>query len=187
MIEPDRLADRLQDCAVKLRCEGGLAGERFSAWTKAAMPRLFESDDDAQEAAEVAGRTERDEADRRGDALAAAYWSEWQALLRRLESDTARAVRLMGVANPPQPSRLSQRELQPAQVAAEGLCVSCWKAKIRDEDVASGQYRDRCRFCGDWRGAHGEDPPAWLLKKRQIHGKRSLTTADVARALGTVA
>ena len=95
MIEPDRLADRLQDCAVKLRCEGGLAGERFSAWTKAAMPRLFESDDDAQEAAEVAGRTERDEADRRGDALAAAYWSEWQALLRRLESDTARAVRLM--------------------------------------------------------------------------------------------
>jgi hypothetical protein len=184
VIEPEVLADRLQELAARLRSEGGLTGERFAAWQKAVMPRLFESDDDAQEAAVRESRSERDDENRRGDAQAARYLSEWTAVLDRVGSDTARMDALMTVANPPQPRRLAQRDMQPAQLAAEGLCVSCWKAEIRDEDTDSVRYRDRCRFCGDWRGEHGEDPPGWLLRKRQIHGKRSVTTADVAKALG---
>lgn len=184
MIETDRLADRLQGLACRLRQEGGLTGERFAAWQKAVMPRLFESDDDAQEAAVRESRSERDDEDRRGDAQAGRYLSEWVALLDRIGSDAARADALLTVGNPPQPRRLAQRDMQPAQIAAEGLCVSCWKAGIKDEDTVPGRYRDRCRFCGDWRGEHGEDPPGWLLRKRQVHGKRSVTTADVAKALG---
>lgn len=184
MIDPAELADRRQDVLNRMRSEGGLTTERFDAWQKATMPRLFETDDDALEAAARAGRTERDEEDHRLDRRAAAYLKEWATVLARIDADMGRADQLMSIANPPQPRRLSQMEMQPAQVAAEGLCVSHWKAGIRDEDSDAGRYRDRCRFCGDWRGEHGEDPPGWLLRKRLVHGKRSVTTADVAKALG---
>jgi hypothetical protein len=90
VIEPEVLADRLQELAARLRSEGGLTGERFAAWQKAVMPRLFESDDDAQEAAVRESRSERDDENRRGDAQAARYLSEWTAVLDRVGSDTAR-------------------------------------------------------------------------------------------------
>lgn len=186
MIEPEVLADRLQELAVLLRSQGGVTWERVDAWTKACMPRLFEADDDDQEAAERAGRSERSEEDRREDAAAGRYKDELGRLTKRLEADVARLGQIVGVCNPVGPKRLSRGDRQAAQVAAEGDCVLCWRAGCSKEIEVDREghrlYRDRCKWHADWRRNHGDDPPNWLVVKHHDRGR--VSTADVERALG---
>lgn len=200
MIESDLLADRLQGLAARLRSkEGGLTFERFEAWETASMPRLWEPGSDDDEEAEQdeirvrEGRTDLEIEDRRGDAQAAAYFAEWKALVKRLAADVARADRLMEIANPPDRRRLKHGEKQAAQIAAEGMCVSCWRGgekqeiELRPESdpevPAKPYYKDLCRWCGTFKATHGQLPPASLVAKHHRVGEH-VTTADVAKALG---
>lgn len=149
------------------------------------MPRPVEPLSDEQDAEQRAGASERDEADRRDAAAAARYKTELTTLTRRIEADLTRLGRIIGICNPPTPKNLQARDMQVAQVEADGWCGSCWRDDQHLEPVAEGRYRGRCRPCGDWRGENGADPPVPLLKLR--HSGRRITTAAVAKALGASA
>lgn len=193
MIEPDRLADRLQDCAVLVRMQGPVTWERCEDWTSARMPRPVEALDDDQEAREREGRSDVDEDDRREDAAAARYHAELAALTKRLDADLARLTRIVSICNPARPKHLSNRDLLVAQVAADGWCVSCWRddqnltpitlMPKRPCDVKPAPYyRDLCRACGAWKGEHGQLPPVEILVL--WHSGRRVTAARADKALG---
>lgn len=184
MIGPNLLADRLEELVVLLRRQGEVTWGRVSDWETARMPAFREPLDDDQDAAVRAGRSVRDEEDRKGDAAAARYRDEVDGLASRLLKQSQRLCTIITVCNPDRPKHLGNRDLQAAQVAAEGWCVSCWQDDQTFELSAGGRYRNHCRFCGEWKAANGQDPPVWLLRKRRIHGKRSVTTADVEKATG---
>lgn len=199
MIEPERLADRLQECAVLLRTQGGgstlgdLTWQRCDDWTDATMPRLVEPLSDEQEERARAGRSEDDETRRRDEAAAARYKAELSALTKRLEADIARLTRIIGICNPQKPKELRRGDRTAAQVLAEGSCPTCWRIGVDEaitlrpekdpEKVARPYYKDRCKWCGEWRAEHGQDAPLSILRIHHTPG-RHLTTADVAKALG---
>lgn len=196
MIEPEVLADDLQDVAVLLRANGGATWGRCDDWETARMPRPVEPSDDEQEEAERAGRSEVDEDDRRDDAAASRYRAELNAVTKRLTADAARLKTIMAVCNPPRPKRLANRDLLLAQVAAEGWCTSCWRDEenltaitLRPEKDPMKKrhpfYRDTCRDCGDYKKEHGQYPPKMLLELWHAPGgKARVTVADMAKALG---
>lgn len=64
--------------------------------------------------------------------------------------------------------------------APAGACRSCWRDDEHYEEIAVGQYRDWCRWCGDFRRVHGWLPPVELLRKR--HQGQRITVQDVAAA-----
>lgn len=73
------------------------------------------------------------------------------------------------------------RPTLPAQDSAPtGACRSCWRDQRYWEPIAEGQYAHACRWCGDFRGAEGIDPPLELVEKR--HRGERITTRDVERA-----
>jgi hypothetical protein len=118
------------------------------------------------------------------DAQAARYYAELKALTVRLVADLHRLMVLHAICDPDGIRKPASRELQAAQVAADGWCISCWRDNQHLEPTMKGQYRDRCRFCGDWRRQHQADPPLAILAAR--HTGRRITQADVDRALGKV-
>jgi hypothetical protein len=66
-------------------------------------------------------------------------------------------------------------------------CVSCLRLD-RCEPRATDQYKDRCRWCGDFRAAEGRDPSIDLLQKRHdgIRITSAMVTADRQRHRTTV-
>lgn len=184
MIEPERLADRLQDCAVLVRTQGPVTWERVEDWVSARMPRPVEPLSDEQEARARDGVSELDEDDRREDAAAARYQAELVALTKRLDADLARITRIIGICNPARPATPANRDLQLAQVAAEGWCVSCWRVDQTTTDIAKGRYRDLCRKCGEFKAAEGRIPPLPVLVKALTYGWSKITSGDVATAMG---
>lgn len=184
MIEAQVLADRLQECAELVRKQGPDTWTRVADWETAKMPAPVERDDDDQAERRKAGRSAEDEEDRRGDAVASRYRAELAALTKRLDADMARVARIIDVCNPPRPDQLMRHDMLLAQVAAEGYCVSCWRDDQTLVEVAKGRYRDRCRHCGEFRAAEGQDPPQSLLVKAHERGWRSITSVDVDRAMG---
>lgn len=194
MIDVEALADRLDEMAKLLRTRGGgavqrtkgqLMVQRCEDWENAIDPRLHvpEPGDDETDVLRREGRSDIEEEDRKGDAAASRYKAELSKLTDGIGARLSRLTTIVNICNPERPGRITKGDQTAAQVAAEGWCVSCWRDDQTFEMLATGQYRDRCRFCGDWKGAHGEDPPVWLLRKRRIHGKRMVTTSDVAKAL----
>lgn len=175
MIEPQVLADRLRALAGLLEASGGIVWQRVHDWERVGRvpaPGI-------RGGGTAGGASDRQLEDRLGDRKAGAYATELRLLTARLEADSARVARIIGIVTPPAPDRLGTSELQSAQVAAEGWCVSCWRAEQTLTPVASRRYRDLCRWCGDWRAEHGEVPPVRVVRLR-AEG-RSVTVAAATR------
>lgn len=178
MISSEQLADRMTATARLLESQGPVAWERVSDWTIAGrMPARGERGGGMADGADPLERID----DRREDAAAGRYYDEVKTLAARLEADMARLSRIVGICCPTPPKSLATRDMQLAQVAADGWCVSCWRNDQHLEPIADGRYRDRCRACGDWKGEHGQDPPVPILVLR--HSGRRITTAAVAAAM----
>ena len=195
MIEPEQLATRAGAFMVALNMQGPGTWERCDNWTDSRMPLHREPlSTEEQEDAKRECRSDLDDEERRDAAAAARYRARLEAATARWLAATAEIETIITVCNPPKAKTLKNRDLQLAQVAAEGLCVSCWKDDARHTDIelrpeknpyvkAKPYYKDRCRFCGQWKAEHGQDPPVSILRIHHTTG-RNLTTADVAKALG---
>ena len=59
---------------------------------------------------------------------------------------------------------------EPDDSCPDGCCLSCWRHEHTMTPTAEGRYRDRCRWCGDFRGEHGIDPPLAVLVARHTPG-----------------
>lgn len=158
---------------------GQLAWQRADNWTR--NGRTPTSGERGGGMADGADPVERID-DRQEDARASRYRDELASLTTRLDADLHRLERVIAICCPPPVGKLGNRDLQVVQVAAEGrFCASCYRDAGYLEEVAEGRYRSRCRFCGDWRGEHGQDPPKPILVLR--HSGRRITTAAVAQAM----
>ena len=131
--------------------------------------------------------------DRIGDATAARYHDEVQALARRILADLQRWQKIASIVLPPQPRKLQGRDMLAAQVAAEGWCVSCWRDEqtlvpipVKASGPQKGQpyYTDLCRFCGGWKGEHGQVPPIDILQRH--HDGRRITRKAAPTGKGQV-
>lgn len=74
----------------------------------------------------------------------------------------------------------------PAQISAAGWCVSCHRDQGFCEPVSmrpdgSRRYRDYCTGCGNFKAAHGIEPPLKILKLR--HEGRRVSARDVEAAV----
>ena len=195
MIEPEQLATRAGAFMVRLNVQGGGAWDRVDAWCNPQMPRHREPlSSEEQEEQSRESRSDFDDVERRDDAAAARYKAKLESACARWLAATAEIETILAVCNPEKPKTLKSRDMQLAQVAAEGLCVSCWRndehfteIELRPEKnphvKARPYYKDRCRFCGGWKAEHGKDPPVPILRIHHTTG-RHVTTADVAKALG---
>lgn len=202
MIEPDVLADRLERLAKTLRSpQGAKAWSRVADWSDPgpmpshSTPPQPGDDDFDPEMAEartfVPGAAERRE-DWLEDRIVGGHQAELDKLTARvLVPALNRVARIVEIATPGKAKHLADQHLQKAQVAASGCCVSCWQDdktlnELSGDDLRPDghpRFKDHCRFCGEWKSDHGFYPPAWVLRKRRIHGKRTITTADVAKAI----
>jgi len=128
--------------------------------------------------------------DRKDDAAAARYHAELSTLTKRIDADLHRLRRIIGICCPSPTKGLASRDMLSAQVAADGWCVSCWKddQNLTPITMTTGggkprpRYKDRCRFCGEWKAEHGQDPPVAILQL--MHEGRRITTAAIERAMG---
>lgn len=125
--------------------------------------------------------------DRREDRRASGKHQQLRSDVRVATEALMRIRFLYAEVNRPTIKSLPAKEMQLAQVATEGWCVSCWRDDRWCEPIAkrpTGEpfYKDRCRFCGQWKAEHGQDPPLVILQKR--HAGQRITQADVEKALG---
>jgi hypothetical protein len=185
VISHSRLGDLLEAAMHDVRSNGDLTWDRVSDWTVTGqMPSRGERGGGMAD-----GEPDDRIDDRKEDAAAARYHDELSALTRRLEADLHRIVRIIGICCPT-PTRLASRDMLSAQVAADGWCVSCWKddQNLTPITMTTGggkprpRYKDRCRFCGEWKAEHGQDPPLPILQL--MHDGRRITTAAIERAMG---
>lgn len=189
-----RLAQQLRRTATLLDDHGTLMAQRASDWTQ--PPRQGEG----HQWTRGGGLSDPDQpsddarTDRLEDHRAGRYHDELTTLLARLDADSARLAALQRILIPDSPQRLGTADMQIAQLVVDGWCGSCARdTSATDEPhlqaVAAGRYADRCRFCGDFRAEHKQDPPLQLLKakhKADREGKR-LSTKVVDAALGRTA
>ena len=178
MIPPGKLSASLKRLTTLLDAHGETTWQRVSDWTHPGrMPTNGTRGGGLAQAVSDEHLEERN-----GDRIAARYHQEVTQLAARLDTDIARLTQIIAICCPARPKHLANRDVMAAQVAADGWCVSCWRNGQHLEPVVKGQYRDRCRFCGDWRGQHHSDPPALIMDLR--HAGRRITQNDVDRALG---
>lgn len=151
---------------------GDLLWQRTADWekTKRIAPPSLREDDEEQV-------SDREAEERQGDALADRFRPEVRQLAKRIRTDLARLAQIDAIVIRAQPERLKNRDLLAAQAAADGWCLSCF----RDDQFLSPiavrpgtnqpYYRDRCRPCGEWKSANGEDPPIDVLRTRHRGGR----------------
>lgn len=180
----ERLADELDSLskAIKVgKLDQALA--RFADWAK---PRSIGASGVRGGGLGDATPEDRVE-DHQQDLRAARYQAEASVLLRRLLEDLERANRLVQIATPRPPRQIEGREMLASQVAAAGLCVSCFRHdrtnKQRETDSAGNYYdKEACRRCAGFKREHGIYPPVSLLEQWHDRGK-NWTTKMVAEAL----
>ena len=169
MIDPDKLADHLTNTAQAVRARGDVTWGRVHDWT---LPGRMPARGERGGGMGPGAPDERID-DRREDAAAARYHTEMQALTKRLDADLARLTRIISICCPVPPKTLANRDLLAAQVAADGWCVSCWRddqhlTPITTQRTRNGTevplYKDRCRWCGEWRSHSRQDPPLDVLQ-----------------------
>lgn len=172
MIEPARIAAELHAIADKVERDGPAAWKNAAEWTRPGQPPTRgERGGGIEEGVCSDDRA----AERRDDARAS-------KMLKRMQSDAAEAIaRLTSLLNrieecaKPGSNNLATREKQATQIAADGWCVSCWRAgglvEIATRPTGEAYYRDRCRTCGTHRAETGEDPPLEHVRAR-LDGKR---------------
>ena len=177
MIAAADLADRLNAASCAVRTQGPLTWERLEDWhTPGRLPTHGTRGGGMAEGADDDERL----LDRKDDIAASRYWDEMRTLTRRLEADLARLNTILGIANPERPRTVASRDMQLAQVEAEGWCGSCWRndqnlTAVTMQKSRNGaevpKYRGRCEWCGKHRKATGEDPPIEYLRARH-EGRR---------------
>lgn len=192
MIEPEVLADRLQELVSLLRSSGGVTwartkGEltwaRVEDWETVHPPAFREPLSDEQDEQERASRTQVDEEERKGDAAASRYNPELKALLKRYVPDTARLKTIVSICCPPNPRDLQSMDKTQAQVESDGFCGLCWRHADELVESAKGRYRGRCNWCGEKKALLGQDPPKFLVVKHHMTGPGSIITpADMEKA-----
>lgn len=173
------LVTDLERARKRYAVSGDLIWQRTLDWVKRLMPTKGERGGGTAEP------TDRDIEDRVGDRAASKYHDEVLTTIARVRADLARLLRIADLVDPPAAITLKSGQLQIAQVAAEGWCVSCWRNDKTCNPIAlrpnkQPYYKDRCRPCGEWKHEHGQDPPMSILAMR--HAGRRVTTADVAMA-----
>jgi hypothetical protein len=169
VIDPELLADRLEDCSRAVRANGGLTWERCEDWNHPGrLPTRGERGGGLRD-----GVTDEALDDRREDAAASRYKAELAEITRRLDADTARLKTIIRICNPSPPKTLASKDLLVAQVAADGWCVSCYRREqflepITMQTARNGAmvpiYRDLCRPCGKWKSENGELPSMEVLQ-----------------------
>jgi hypothetical protein len=190
VIASDLLADRMRAATIVQERNGPVTWERVEAWElPGRMPARGERGGGLVDA-----ETDERIDDRREDAAAARYKPELAALTKRLEADLARLTRIHQICNPEPAKSLATRDMQVAQVEADGWCGHCWSDDQFLEPIAlrpsvapipsRPYYRGLCRWCGSFKREHGTLPPIALLRKH--HGSKPITEADVEKALGKV-
>ena len=186
--DSSRLAQALRRAATITDDDLDLMLERTSAWTQP----LRQGEGHQWTRGGGTGDTEQSE-DRIEDARATRYHSELDTLTRRMLADATRLEELRAIVIPQRPATVGTRDMQAAQLAADGWCISC--ARDRDdqgrpflEPVAQGKYADACNWCGRWRaGNNGNQPPIDLVRYRHRSGNKPLTTKVVDAILGRTA
>lgn len=176
------LLDELDRLRARLEKDGDLIWQRTEDWVKPRVPAAGERGGGSGE-----GPSDYVLEERKDDAAASRYYAEVRAITKRMTDDSRRLCEIASLAVPPKSAVLTNRNLQAAQVAAEGWCVSCWRDELTCEPIAlrpTGEpyYKDRCRGCGMWKAEHGQDPPLAILQKR--HAGIRVTTRDVEAATG---
>jgi len=108
-------------------------------------------------------------------------------LIRGVEAGYKAAVEIITRVNATNPALTVRPALQlDATVADDGWCVSCHRDDRHCEPI-SENYTSRklCRWCGDFRGAHGFLPPVDILHDR--HQGRRITKQRVDEAVRELA
>lgn len=171
MTEPAHIAAELHEIADRIAKDGPAAWKHAAEWTRPGQPPS------RGERGGGTGEGTPDDrlAERRDDAAAA-------RILKRMQADAANALthltslihRIEECAHPRQ-THLEDRHKQAAQIAAEGFCISCWRAggliPIATRPTGEPYHRDRCRTCGEHHSATGEDPPIDHVQAR-LDGRR---------------
>lgn len=175
--DPRRLGIEMLTLGAALHEQGELLWTRSHDWTRIGTP-----------CGETYTKDELDAlADERleamiGDSIASRYQTEVMALLRRLESDTRRLSKVFGIICPEQPRRLTMNDVA---LSDDGGCVSCFRDGGYFEPVAVGQYRDACRWCGDWRATNNRTwPPVSLVRWRHNHPGKKVPLSIAQKAKG---
>lgn len=159
-----------------------LLWSRSSDWVKPVLPAGGERGGGSS------APSDRDLLERKEDRAASRIHDEARAIVVRMRADAERLDFLWLAANPDMPRKIEGRDMLASQVAAAGLCVSCWRYgqtnKEREKD-AKGSYYDReaCRRCAGFKREHGVYPPLPLLEMWHGRGKLNWTTALVEQAL----
>lgn len=190
MIQPEVLSDRLSTAAIVVERDGPVTWQRVKDWEKPrTVPKSGERGGGLAE-----GEPEDRAAERREDAAASRYGPELEKLTKRMADDAARMLTINLVCNPEIPRSPQARDLLRTQLEAEGWCGSCHKNDQTCTPIALmpsvapapsyPYYKGLCRWCGLFKKTHGVEPPIALLRKH--HDSRTITEADVAKALGKV-
>lgn len=173
-LTPEQLVHQLLTTASAIQSHGDTTWQRTHDWQRFILPSRGERGGGLPEDAVLDDQL----ADRQEDRQASRYHTELLALIHRIHTDTSRLQRLQGIANPPTPRTIKNRDLMAAQVAADGYCLSCWRnnqhlTPIETRPNGEPYYRDRCRWCGEYKAAHRDDPPLEYLRLRHA-GRRIL-------------
>lgn len=167
-----RLVRSLRDTADALEARGVETMRRAQDWThRGQMPVAGERGGGYGDH----GEPEHRAADRREAYQASQYIAELATLSKRLSKDGARIRAIIAICCPEPVRSLLPTEMQRVQLAADGYCVSCWRAgevrEIETDKHGHRYYKDRCRSCGEYRAANGEDQPLEHLIARH-EGRR---------------
>lgn len=181
--DPLLLAGELEALATELRSSGDVLWQRSSDWV-----RVETRSGDGERGGGLGDAVSEDAiGEKIADRQASRYHSELLNLLPRLFADARRARAVVEIVCPSQPRKLKGQELTVAQAAAEGWCASCHRDDGFIEPVhPQGRYKDWCRFCGEWKAAHGgELPPLGVVRWRHRHPGKHVPLAIVEQGART--
>lgn len=170
----------------RLRKHGDLLWQRTVDWHRTPRvppPSLVDPEDED----EIDPRTTTQLEDAEGDALASRYKGEVASIANRIRSDLARLVQIDAIVIRDRPRRIEGKDMLSAQVAAGGLCVSCFRYdqtnKDREKDGTGTFYdKEACRRCAGFKRDYNQYPPLTLLEAWHARGK-NWTTAMIDQSL----
>lgn len=171
LVPSDTLVKLLEETLDCHRRRGQETWNRSYAWIRSHNPPLPLH---LQHGGGFEGEARSDESIENGhlDYIAGQYHGELADLTARLVADLNRLRKIEEVCTP---GKVREPPVQAADIAGEGWCSSCYRDAGWLEPEHEGRYRGLCRFCGEWRAANGEIPPAGLVRWRHRNPHRRLT------------
>ena len=167
MIGPGEIERALQTTERKVHTHGDVTWGRIGDWVKPQRP----PSDDSRGGGVRDGKSDDRLHEEHLDRQASRYNSELDKLTDRLAADLNRLQELIRIANP---------EVPRSEIGAG--CRSCQRDGGRYEPIAPGRYKHACRFCGDWRGEHGDWPPLAVVRWRSKNPGKKVPLKVVEQA-----